>query len=697
MTHEGNQQDEGGTDQPQVEYAWDRTSKTKIRVMARFGGTLIHANAFDPNNATARATFAAAVAQRLAKGHQVTVAVQDVEQQLLLLIEEMDQAGDDDATAAEYQVVQGDDDPEKDGIYRVSALGPVQLCNFAMSIDRDVTTLDGAQVDRRFEGRIVRGAAESPFAISADDYPNGSKFLSAVFRAAGVKARVLCKPEALCRAVSALSNPVSRVITADLGWDPDGIVYLSKGVRIDAAGVHTVGPDDPLRLDLGDEQCARYLDLATLAPEALAETKAHVVGDLLRLSERRVTFLLLAAVALAVLYRFAGGMNRPAIWLTGMTGGGKSFLGRLFANFFGDFPVADGSRHPSWSSTANFIQKQGYLYKDSMYLVDDYKPEVIPHREVVKILQNYADNSARGRLRADATTNVSRPIRGILVSTGEDVPEHSASSVARTVVVQVPQAAKDIFRGRRCVERAAQYRGVTAAFIHHLIANGRTGAFAARVASELDFFYAGIAGRQNDVRIAGNFALLMAAFLEIAEFLGDVWPNRQQEAELFRADLLAIRGEMLAEVRDQQASEVFLATLRALMVHGHVQVKNWQPGLDTSAHAVDRPKVGRKVVLSPCQGCVFDISTSLALGAVQDALRKQGKPPLAATEKALIGQMVGDGKLLDKENQPIPPQSGGDHTWAVKVAGATRNVFRIRESVLFGEEPAGTGEAGDGG
>jgi hypothetical protein len=34
---------------------------------------------------------------------------------------------------------------------------------------------------------------------------------------------------------------------------------------------------------------------------------------------------------------------------------------------------------------------------------------------------------------------VSRPIRGLLVCTGEDVPEHSASAMARSLVIPVPQ------------------------------------------------------------------------------------------------------------------------------------------------------------------------------------------------------------------------------------------------------------------
>ena len=205
-----------GQDQRQVEHEWAKASRTKVCVKARFEGALIHAHTFDLNSAAARATFAAEVARRLAAGHEVSVEVGDVERRLLLLIEETNQAGEDDAPP-EYQVVQGEDDPEKDGTYRVTAQGLVQLSNFAMYIDRDVTEHDEGRGTRSFEGRIVRDGGETPFAIPAEGYPNGAKFLATVFRSAGPKARVLGKPEALCRAVSALSSPEARTVTANMG------------------------------------------------------------------------------------------------------------------------------------------------------------------------------------------------------------------------------------------------------------------------------------------------------------------------------------------------------------------------------------------------------------------------------------------------------------------------------------------------
>ena len=551
-----------------------------------------------------------------------------------------------------------------------------------MLILRDVLLDDGGEPRRRFEGRIHLLGKPSEYAMSPEEYANHRLFTTAVYAAGGPKARFLVKPEAVCRAVSALSDPVEERVTNVFGWNETASAFRFPSGRVDASGIHPAGGGDPVRVDLSGEDCARHIDLAVPAPGELPGLKAHVVGDLLGLTDRLVTHLLLAATALAVLIRFAPAMNRPALWLVGLTGSGKSFLGRLFANFSGDFPVNDGARLASWSSTGNFLQRMGWFFKDALFFVDDFKPEVARHADYIKVIQNYADGSTRGRLRADATSNVVRPIRGILVSTGEDVPEHSASALARNVVVAMPTSPKDTARGARCLARCHRYRALQAAFVHHLISAGRTAGFAASVEGYRDRFLAAIAGRQNDVRIAGNLALFAAAFAEYARFLGDAWPGWEGEVEAFALGLEGLRDEMVAAVHGQQASEVFLETLRTLVEYGEVRIVDASPA-DPSRDGDRRPAIGRMVPAREGRRAI-EVSTSLALRAVQEHLRRSGKPPLPATEKALVGQLAADGKLLGRDGSPFVPKAGRP-TWSAKIDGASRNVFLVASGELIAE------------
>src|SRR5262249_23098411 len=155
-----------------------------------------------------------------------------------------------------------------------------------------------------------------------------------------------------------------------------------------------------------------------------------------------------------------------ALWVVGLTGAGKSFPAKLCMNFFGNFTVDGDSGHiASWTATPYYLQREGYYFKDALYLIDDYKPDLATQsqgKQVKQLLQNYADRTGRGRLKIDATTNTTRPIRGLLMSTGEDVPEHSASMLARSIVVRVEQRPKDLDRGQRCRDECSRYSGVMA-------------------------------------------------------------------------------------------------------------------------------------------------------------------------------------------------------------------------------------------
>ena len=379
-----------------------------------------------------------------------------------------------------------------------------------------------------------------------------------------------------------------RRLTTNFGWTADGMEYLTPSLEISQTGIRKVDAKAELRVDLGSETPACCLDLAIVEGSELLRVKRHIVEDLLTLSDRTVTHTLLGATAAAVLYPFTKGAGRFALWLVGRTGAGKSFLAKLFTNFFGNFPVSSAP-FTTWSATPNYVQRQGYFFKDALYLVDDYKPEVVQPYQVVRVLQTYADNTARGRLKSDATANVLRPIRGLLLCTGEDVPEHNASAVARSVIIKVPQQAKNVLAGMRCLEECGNYCGVMADFIRWLLGEGRIEIFSIRFNELQKRYYSDVAGQQNDIRIATNLALLGAAFEQFAEYLGDVWEGWSEAARKFiEEDIVSIRDDMLGEAKEQQASEVFLKTLSELIQYDHVRIVG-MPGPRDQEH---KPVIG---------------------------------------------------------------------------------------------------------
>jgi hypothetical protein len=582
------------------------------------------------------------------------------------------------------------EDPVQPGIYDCQDGEPGELlANFTLEIDEDIEVQDDIEKQRIFQGTLkIMGRTET-FRITAVEFADNNKLKAAVFAAGGPEVQIHCRMDQLRTAITATSGqnmPINRrQTTTNSGWNSDSSSYLVPSGRITAKGFEQIDESSGgLRVDLNDEEHARFLDMKLLEPEELLRVKRHLVEDLLLLQDRTVTYSLLAATAAAVLQPFANGAGRFALWLVGLTGAGKSFLAKLFMNLFGDFPVSSG-RFATWSSTPNYLQRQGYFFKDTLYLVDDYKPEVISPYNIVRILQTYADGTARGRLKSDSTTNVSRPIRGLLLSTGEDVPEHNPSAMARSLVIKVPQREKDLARGGRCVKECSKYSGVMADFIRWLITNGRMKVFAERVLALQQRFYSGVVGQQNDSRITTNLAVLGAAFEQMAEYLADVWPEWETEARRFiEEDLIAIRDEMLGEVKEQQASEVFLRTLADLVQCNEVRID----GLRSQGGDADRkPMIGRvagnlPITVGQERDSALVICTSLAKREVNKCLQEQGRPMLKITDRALLQQLREDGKLLEANGQLL--DDSAQPTRRIWLEGRQLRGFIISRTELLG-------------
>lgn len=584
-------------------------------------------------------------------------------------------------------------DPAEWGLFRIDRDTPVRLTNFVLAIDEEVTVADEAAPERRMVGRVVMGGVERPLTVTTAEYASNEGLKAAVYGSFGVAAQVFCRPDDLRNAVAAVSTPTATTVTTNFGWTADASAFLVPSGGITAAGFRAAEPGDPVRLDLADEEHTRHLDLRPLPADELARVKAHIRDDLLHVHDPAVMRLILAAVGLAVLQPHARDVSRFALWLTGLTGSGKTFLARLARNFFGTW----GQQHPlpSFASTANYLERQGYFFRNAVYVIDDYKPNVTHTSQIVRLLQAYADSGSRGRLRVDATANASRPIRGLLVVTGEDTIEHTPSAIARAVVVPVRTRHKDIERGARCAAESTKYAGVTADFVRWLLAHDGLARFARRVEELKGRYYRDIAGQQNDARIAGNFAQLAAAGELMFEYFRDVIPDADAiTREFVEADLTAMRDAAVSHVREEQESNTFLRVLADLLTTGRVRVQtNAGRGGQSQDHS---PVVGVSVPARPPRGTDRGRAAHLRLSArtclehVNQALERQGAGKLKVTEKALLNQLRHDALLLDEAGEPLPPD--GPATRAVRVAGSPIHCFLMSAATLLGDE-SGDGSA----
>src|SRR5262249_54808025 len=101
-----------------------------------------------------------------------------------------------------------------------------------------------------------------------------------------------------------------------------------------------------------------------------------------------------------------------------------------------------------WGSTGNSLESVAFACKDALLTVDDFAPHggaadvARLHREAERLLRAQGNSAGRQRMRADGTLRPARPPRGLILSTGEDVPR-GQSLRARLLVIEVERGDLD--------------------------------------------------------------------------------------------------------------------------------------------------------------------------------------------------------------------------------------------------------------
>jgi hypothetical protein len=232
-----------------------------------------------------------------------------------------------------------------------------------------------------------------------------------------------------------------------------------------------------------------------------------------------------------------------------------------------------------------------------------------------------------------------------------------------------------------------------AEFLAWVIHEEKGAAFADRVEHWQRHYYRSIRGRQNDSRIAGNHALLAAAFEVFAAYMQDVWPGAAEEAEEFALnDLAEMVSVSVGSAESEQASAIFLESLRSLLDWSQVRFEG-QSGSKGHGASDGRSKVtvvGRVVAgVSADDGedeRVVELSLAMALQAVQRSLRQQGKPSIRISEKTLIAQLEAEGLVLDRANRPIAPGQSGAKSRQVRIDRKRLRVIRMNLDDLLGSD-----------
>jgi len=350
------------------------------------------------------------------------------------------------------------------------------LCNFTARIIEEVLHDDGLTDSSflRIEGRRADGlflpVADVPsknFYSTQGSWPND---------AWGIKVAVnpgAAKRDNLRFCLHQYSNleadVPSRIVYKYSGWKKinDLWHYLTGSGAITAAGLV-----DSVETDLGSGHMTRY---ALPAPLAGDELRA-AINEALQLlticpNKPHIGAVLLAAVARATL-----GECHPidfCIWMHGLTGSRKSELAALCLALFGDF---NARRFPAnWSDTDNALESKAFQCKDSLYIVDDFKPSVNQaeaaklHSKAERFIRNTGNQAGRNRLSSSLQAIPAPYNRSMTIATGEDLPK-GQSLLGRLLVLELARNDVDNNQLTICQQSAAagKFAGLMATYIQWL-------------------------------------------------------------------------------------------------------------------------------------------------------------------------------------------------------------------------------------
>lgn len=304
----------------------------------------------------------------------------------------------------------------------------IPLANHACLIVEQIHRDDGLEDETVFvvEGRLSNGRPLPRVEIPAASFA-GMAWVLKHWGALAVLYAGQTVRDNYRAAVQILSGDVpSRTVYAHSGWRQIGgqWSYLYGEGAITAKGQKT-----DIQVDMGKGHMSKYVLPAPLPsgkPQVAAVRWLLELLDIAPANPALGAALLAAAcrAPLAEAYRIDHG-----IFLAGTTGAQKSEAAALALACFGQF---DARSFPAnWSDSESDLEAKAHAAKDAVWVPDDFKPVGSQadvqrlHSKADRLFRGVGNQAGRGRRGPDMKGRAAYHARGLVLSTGEDVPMRS--------------------------------------------------------------------------------------------------------------------------------------------------------------------------------------------------------------------------------------------------------------------------------
>ena len=310
---------------------------------------------------------------------------------------------------------------------------PFEVANFTARIVLDQIRDDGVETLRIFKLEAKLGEQTMTVDVPAKD------FRSMNWVAEKLGGRAIIYPgqaEHVRAGIQMLSENIPELHSYGCtGWRKiEGRnYYLHAGGGIGADGNRT-----DICVDLQDKLPLYRLPDPPSSKQLVAAVRASI--EMLDVTVDRLTFPVYAGIWRAVL-----GTTTFSLFIAGGSGAGKSALAALAQQHFGLEMDAD-HLPASWLDTGSAARELAFYAKDALLVCDDFVPtgsvasQQKLHGEADKLLRAQGNGAGRRRLSSDGRLLATRPPRGLILSTGEDMPR-GRSLNARLIILNFPLTA----------------------------------------------------------------------------------------------------------------------------------------------------------------------------------------------------------------------------------------------------------------
>lgn len=446
------------------------------------------------------------------------------------------------------------------------------LGNFFILAHSETVRDNGIDRERVFELQAVcEGEKLSTEYIAANDFQS----MNFITKTWGLSLRPAVAPNTMQYyrdSISAQAHQIDkRMVYSHTGWRKIGgsWAFLHAGGAIGAQGVS---------VEL-DGRLSRY----RLREPIEGKPYHHTVFSLFHLAPKEIVYPLLGMVFLSPLnefFRQAGIEPAFLLYLLGATGARKSTLAALFLSFFGDFD--NKSLPASFKDTANSLEKQGFLLKDVLTVVDDFHPtgsrqDAAKMNTVAQAVSRaYGDRSGRGRMNADGTLRQSYIPRGNAIVTGEDIPSINQSGIARNLMVEIKRGDIDLDRLTRLQAHSGDLSGCMAQYLNWLIPQADD--LPAVLKEQFLTLRADALKEENHGRIAETICHLQIGMLFFLEFMESCGHMTGEQSGVIAADCWEVLKEMAQQqnkrIDQDRPALLFLSALSEMLSTGQVTILN---------------------------------------------------------------------------------------------------------------------------